>query len=146
MKIFLLILLLFPVIALGQEADSVLKLQTGIDRIMIVKVNFSFDVVVNVDCDEFYSQFGGICDTIIINSQRDIKSIKSYLDNSKKSDLYVDARGKMYIYYISGRTDVLCINSGESYRLNDESMLFPDTKLMEWVDSLKQDHERHWGN
>jgi len=53
-----------------------------------------------------------------------------------------DTRGKMYIYYRSGRIDSLCFGSTTVFSINNKPMLLPNHDLVDLLDALQNGHPR----
>jgi hypothetical protein len=129
MKKYLILFLVFTVLFIF----CVPQQETSLESINVLYYNTIFEQMISVDCDEivytppkndtigiikegeYWIDYGGILDTVIID-KKVLKEIENELNLSKKGKDYgMDARMKCYIRYKNGSTDSLCVSSSPTY-------------------------------
>ncbi len=129
---------LFPKKGLGQR-EKVVK-----DRILSVVAITPGQIIltpIDISCEGFLDRSSWIdeMDTFIFRRQIQIQQIEGYLKSAKYADDYkygIDVRGKVFINYESGKTDVLCFAYTPIFLFNGRPMISQDKSLIMKLDSI----------
>lgn len=112
------------------------SISDDVQRVEIRKVDFDITTFSKVMCDEFEKGFSGQVDTIIITDINELKKITSFIANLNpklRSNYTPDVRAKVFVHYLSGRVDSLCMGNNVGFILNGK-LVEIDKDMVDFVD------------
>jgi hypothetical protein len=108
------ILEVFVLLAIVSSVDhfSMVKNKAIIKKIEIKHVDFELTSIISIDCSNFENYFEQDLNTIVIESEKDLKLFSSYVDEliEDKDQYKPDVRAKIFIYRTVNKVDTLCLS------------------------------------
>ena len=113
MRLIFYTLIIFLV--LGCQSNSVISKKIYVKQIISNYVDFNIETIIDVNCEEFESQFSDMLETVIIKDSTQISRILILLKNVKIAGneyyQHVDTRMKVQLKYNNDSIETICLSN-----------------------------------